>query len=231
MRKPFYLRIIPYLLLIVTAVPFLGLGLWLGDHRDRQVTAYNAGIEYADHGQPDQAIGAFEAAAKIYLRADQTSWLEHFFLPRPDAELAALSFSHIGYLQVKALHNPGAGMTAYERSLLINSGVEWLPGASLVRNSGYEARFCTTMPDGPVKPSGEPLMEGPDDVCRLARLRAEALLVVSNYEQLKQQSPPGGHSEKGMSKKKKLPKDMKQKQVPALTPGGKGATKQQEDGY
>lgn len=231
MRKPTIMRFIPYVVLVAAALPFLALGLWLGDHPDRQVYFYNRGINYANKKQPDKAAEAFKAAAAVYVEAEQLDWLERFFLPRPDPELASLSFSHLGYLAVMSANQIRAGMLAYQQSLIINSGAEWLPGVSLVPNTGYAARTCASMQDTPMKQSGLPLMEGPDDVCRAARLTEEAMIAVYDYEQLKRRPPPGDESREGAGRKKGKQKLEKPKPIPALAPGGKGNTAVTPDGY
>ncbi|RTL36750.1 MAG: hypothetical protein EKK48_26330 [Candidatus Melainabacteria bacterium] len=230
MRKPTIVRLIPYVVLVAVAVPFLALGLWLGDHEDRQVKLYNQGILYANKRLPEKAAQAFKASAAVYLEAEQLTWLERFFLPRPDPELAALAYSHLGYMAYQG-KQVQAALQHYRQSLAINSGAEWLAGTPLIANEGYAARACANMPESPIRPNGQPLMEGPDDVCRLLRMRETAMTVVFNYELLKQRPQLGDASKEGSGRKKGKPRLDKPKPVPALAPGGKGNTAATQDGY
>lgn len=231
MRKSLIMRSIPYIVLMATALSFITLGLWLGDHPDQQVELYNAGLSYANTKRPDKAAGALKASVAVYMEAEQLSWLERFFLPRPNPELAALAYGHLGYLTVISARQNQAGMHFYKESLAISSGAEWLPGTPLIPNNGYAARACASMQDSPIRQNGQPLMEGPDDVCSMARMRENALAAVFNYELLKQRPPLGDQSKEGSGRKKAKPKLEKPKPVPALAPGGKGNTATTHDGY
>lgn len=231
MRKPTFLRLIPYVVLVAAGLPFLALGLWLGDHPDRQVELYNAGLSYANTKRPDKAAEAFKASVAVYVEAEQLNWWQRFFLPRPDAELAALAYSHLGYLSVMSARQNQAGMHFYKESLAISSGAEWQGGMPLIPNNSYAARACASMQDSPLRPTGQPLMEGPDDVCRMARMRENALIAVFNFELLKQRPPLGDEAKDGAGRKKAKPKLDKPKPVPALAPGGKGVTANTQDGY
>jgi hypothetical protein len=217
--------------LVAAALPFLALGLWLGDHPDRQVELYNTGITYANTKRPDKSAEAFKASVAVYVEAEQLNWLERFLLPRPDPELAALAYSHLGYLSVMSARRNQAGMHFYRESLAIASGAEWQAGTPLIPNGSYAARACAFMQDSPLRQNGQPLMEGPDDVCRMARMRENALIAVFNFELLKQRPPLGDESKEGAGRRKAKPKLEKPKPVPALAPGGKGVTATTHDGY
>lgn len=230
MRKPLILRLIPYVVLVAAAVPLLALGLWLGDHQDRQVRLYNEGLRYANKGQPDKAAADFKASAAVFLEAEQLTWWERFLLPGPDPELAALAYSHLAYLAANGKQTQAA-LQYYRQSLAISSGAEWLRGTSLIANNDNAARACAAVPNSPMRANGQPLMDGPDDVCRMLRMHENALTAVFNYELLKQRPQLGDASKEGSGRRKSRPKLDKPKPVPALAPGGKGNTAATREGY
>jgi tetratricopeptide (TPR) repeat protein len=219
-------RIALYTLLAALGFSFLGFGLWLGDNADRQAMVYNRGLSLAARGDTQEAIEAFETAAQIYLRSRQKPWLERLLLPQPDRELAALALAHQGFILAVKENKAAAAVETWERSLALNSGEENQPGPALVPDFGYSAWYCAALPEGPLTPRGNPLMEGGADVCRVARMRAEADIARFNLELLKRSPGLPEGAEKGSGKKKKKKgRPEEKKEQPAEMPGGKGDTK------
>lgn len=219
-----YKRILPMLALLALGLPSIAFGLWLGDHPDRQAIAYNRGLSLAEAGKLEEAIEAFETAASLYVNGRQSNWLVRFLLPQPDSELAALALSHEGFLLAKLKRGPAA-LDAWERSLAINSGDEYQSGPGLASGFGSTAWYCAEMAEGPLMPNGNPLMEGSADLCRYARMKAEADIVRFNYEVLMRSPGIPEGDQQGTGKKKKRGKPEEKKERPATMPGGKADSK------
>lgn len=105
------------LLLIVASLQLLS---W----SDPQVDHYNAGMEYLNAGDFEQAVTEFDRSILAYHRADKRNWLEERIYPEASLELAARAYFYKGFALLLAQRTQEA-VVAWQDATRLNPGNDW----------------------------------------------------------------------------------------------------------